>query len=136
MSGEYFLDTNILLYRYSEQDLQKRPIAANLLESGKTMASVQVLNEFCNVIRRKFPAAYPQIDVTLAEIQGLLPIVSLDTIDTSNAVRISHRYGFSYYDSLILAAADRHSCDIVLSEDMQDGMILDSGLRIINPFLL
>lgn len=136
MSVDYFLDTNILLYRYSKQDEQKRPMAANLLESGRVMVSAQVLNEFCNVTRRKFPETYADIDATLAEILRLLPVVSLDETDSRNAVRISRRYGFSFYDSLIVAVAERHGCKVVLSEDMQHGMVLDSGLRIINPFLL
>lgn len=136
MSVDYFLDTNILLYRYSKQGEQKRPMAANLLESGRAMVSAQVLNEFCNVTRRKFPETYADIDATLAEILRLLPVVSLDETDTRNAVRISRRYGFSFYDSLIVAVAERHGCKVVLSEDMQHGMVLDSGLRIINPFLL
>jgi len=134
MSVEYFLDTNILLYRYSDQDIDKRPIAANLLESGRAIASAQVMNEFCSVTRKKFPAAYAKIESTLIEIQGLLPIMPLDFIDTLSAVRIAARYGYSYYDSLILASAERHGCRAVISEDMQSGQVLDGGLRILNPF--
>ena len=60
----------------------------------------------------------------------------LDFIDTLSAVRISSRYEYSYYDSLILASAERHGCRVVLTEDMQSGQILDSGVRIWNPFSL
>ncbi len=134
MHADYFLDTNILLYRYSDQDDDKRRISANLLESGKGMASVQVLNEFCNVISKKFPAAYAKIDNTLAEIQERLSIMPLNVIDTLTAVRICSRYQYSYYDSLILASAERHQCRVVLSEDMQSGQILESGIRIWDPF--
>jgi predicted nucleic acid-binding protein len=100
------------------------------------MVSAQVLNEFCNVTRRKFPQTYANIDATLAEILALLRVVSLDETDTKNALRVSRRYGFSFYDSLIVAAAERHGCKIVLSEDMQHGMVLDSGVQILNPFAL
>jgi len=134
MSVEYFLDTNILLYRYSDQDVDKRRIAANLLESGRAIASAQVLNEFCNVTRKKFPASYAKIESALTDIQRLLPIMPLDFVDTLSAVRISSRYEYSYYDSLILASAERHGCRVVLTEDMQSGQILDSGVRIWNPF--
>jgi len=44
------------------------------------------------------------------------------------------RYQYSFYDSLILASAERHGCRVVLSEDMQSGQTLDSGVRIWNPF--
>ena len=80
MRAEYFLDTNILLYRYSDQDDEKCRIAANLLESGNAMASAQVLNEFCNVVRKKFPAAYTSIESTLIDIQrGCTLSVPLDS---------------------------------------------------------
>lgn len=134
MSVEYFLDTNILLYRYSAQDNEKRSISANLLESGQAIVTVQVMNEFCNVTRKKFPASYSKIESTLIEIQGLLPIMPLDFIDTLTAIRISARYRYSYYDSLILASAERHGCRLVISEDMQSGQVLESGVRILNPF--
>jgi len=76
MSVEYFLDTNVLLYRYSDQDIpDKRRIAANLLESGRAIAGAQVLNELCNVIRKKFPTSYTKIESTLTEIRGRLPIM-------------------------------------------------------------
>jgi len=136
MRAEYFLDTNILLYRYSDQDDEKCRIAANLLESGNAMASAQVLNEFCNVVRKKFPAAYTSIESTLIDIQGLLPIAPLDFTDTLSAVHLSSRYQYSYYDALILASAQRHGCRVVLSEDMHSGQTLASGLRIWNPFSL
>lgn len=136
MPVDYFIDTNILLYKYAEQDQEKRRIAMNLLNSNKAMASVQVLNEFCNVVRRKFPMAYSKINLALTEIQTTLLIVPLDIADTLSAVNISQRYGFSYYDALILASAIKHGCQAVLSEDMQHGMKLESGLRILNPFIL
>lgn len=136
MSAECFLDTNILIYRFSEQDAQKRIIAANLLGSENAMISVQVLNEFCNTIRRKFPDKFQQVEATLSEIGTLVSVADLKKEDTMGAVQISRRYGFSYYDSLILASAQRHGCKAVFSEDMQHEMVLDSGLQILNPFSL
>ncbi len=136
MSAEFFLDTNILVYRYSDQDEQKRVVAANLMESKNAAISVQVLNEFCNTARRKFPENFARIEATLFEIQNLLTVYSLGPKDTHKAVQISQRYGFSYYDSLILAAAENHQCKVVFSEDMQHEMILDSGLKTFNPFAI
>lgn len=136
MNANYFMDTNVLLYRYAKQDEQKRCIAANLLESQQVVVSVQVLNEFCNVTRRRFPESYVYIEDTLKQILGWVTVISLIVEDTNSAVHISKRYGFSFYDSMILAVAQRIGCPIVLSEDMQHNMVLDSGLRIINPFVL
>jgi predicted nucleic acid-binding protein len=136
MNAEYFLDTNILIYRYSRQDDQKRIVAANLLESGNAAISAQVLNEFCNTTRKKFPQNFTHIEATLSGIQGLLTVHPLQANDTHTAIQISKRYGLSYYDSLILAVAENHSCKVVFSEDMQHEMTLDSGLQILNPFVL
>jgi predicted nucleic acid-binding protein len=136
MPARFFIDTNLLIYRYSKQDDGKRAMAARLLTSGECTATVQVLNEFCNVIRRKFPAQFPAIESTLAEIQSFLPIREMLPADTLAAVRICQRHGFQYFDALILACAQRMGCEAVLSEDMQHGFVLDGRLAIVNPFLL
>ena len=136
MPVKYFIDTNVLIYRYSSQDDRKRAIAARLLTSGQCVASVQSLNEFSNVIRRKFPAQFPGLAATLEDIRASLPIESLRVEDTLAAVDISQRHGFQYCDSLMLACGVRLGCQVVLSEDMQHGFVLDNRLTIINPFIL
>ena len=52
-----------------------------------------------------------------------------------HAVQLTRRYGYSYYDSLIEASALEAQCSILVSEDMQNGMLIDDRLRIVNPFL-
>lgn len=136
MPARYFVDTNILIYRYSSQDEHKRAISARLLSSGECISSVQATNEFCNVIRRKFPVQFPNIESVLREIHALLPIEELRMEDTLSAVRISQRHDFQYYDALILACARRLGCQAVMSEDMQHGFVLDKTLAIVNPFIL
>lgn len=77
MPDRYFIDTNLLIYRYSQQDEDKRAIVARLLSSAECVVSVQVMNEFCNVIRRRFPAQFADIESVLREIHALLPIEEL-----------------------------------------------------------
>ncbi|HNW49555.1 MAG TPA: hypothetical protein PKH79_00650 [Prolixibacteraceae bacterium] len=61
--------------------------------------------------------------------------VHLNLPDTVvKAVVIAEQYGFSFYDSLIIAAALEERCDILFSEDMHDGLVIDQSLSIINPF--
>jgi len=136
MPAKYFVDTNILLYRYCNQDADKRRIAARLLDVGGCVISLQVVNEFCNVTRRKFPAQFAAIDPVLQTIRNTLPVETLLLEDSLAAVRISQRHNFQYYDALILACALRLGCEAVLSEDMQHGFVLDNRLAIINPFIL
>lgn len=136
MPVKYFVDTNVLLYRYASQDEYKRRIAGRLLKSGESIISVQVINEFCNVVHRKFPAQFKQIEISLQEIRATLPIEPLQLEDCTAAVCISQRYQFQYYDALILASALRLDCQAVISEDMQHGFVLDEKLTLVNPFLL
>jgi predicted nucleic acid-binding protein len=136
MPVKYFVDTNILLYRYCNQDEGKRRIAARLLNTGECAISVQVVNEFCNVTRRKFPAQFATIESVLQTIKNTLPVEILLLEDSLSAVKISQRHNFQYYDTLILACALRLGCEAVLSEDMQHGFVLDNRLAIVNPFIL
>lgn len=136
MLVRYFVDTNLLIYRYSRQDEDKRAIVARLLSSGECVVSVQVMNEFCNVIRRKFPAQFADIESVLREVHAMIPVEELRIEDTLSAVQISQQHGFQYYDALILACAKRLGCQAILSEDMQHGFVLDRQLTIVNPFIL
>lgn len=132
----YFLDTNILVYGYTAQDEAKSEIANGLILGGQALVSAQVLNEFCNTLRRKFPIQYSRADAALAELALCLPVVPLTLSTTQSAVHLSQRFGWSFYDSLIVAAARDAHCSVVLSEDPQHGFVVDDQLRIENPFLI
>lgn len=131
----FFLDTNILIYANTAQEPAKQEIARRLITSGDAMSSAQVVNEFCNVLRRKFPDKFCEVEAVLQDIQIDLVIAPLTVAMTAQAVTISKRYLLSFYDSLILAAAVAYGCDVVLSEDLQHGFKLESGLMVLNPFL-
>jgi predicted nucleic acid-binding protein len=60
--------------------------------------------------------------------------MSLEPQDVTHAFAIGDRYAFSHWDALIVAVASRHGCDILYSEDMQDGQVIAPGLRVVNPF--
>lgn len=61
----FFLDTNIFIYANTSQDRDKQEIAQRLISSGECMTSVQGLNEFCNVLRRKFPDKFKEVEGVL-----------------------------------------------------------------------
>ena len=136
MSGSpFFLDTNILIYANTAQDAAKQEIAQRLVTSGDAMTSVQALNEFCNVLRRKFPDKFAEVEAVLQDIQIDVEVMPLTAEITRRAVAISKRYLLSFYDRLILAAASEYGCSAVLSEDLQHGFKLETGLVVINPFI-
>ncbi|HLA35178.1 MAG TPA: PIN domain-containing protein [Rhodocyclaceae bacterium] len=132
----YFLDTNVLIYAYTDQHASKAIIANSLIVGGKATISAQVTNELCHTLRRRFPVQFARIELVLAELASHLPIAPLAFATTLSAVQLSRRYALSYYDSLIVAAALDAGCPLLMSEDMQHGMLIDGRLRIENPFLI
>jgi predicted nucleic acid-binding protein len=129
---EPFFDTNILVYAFSAKE-RRQPVALGLLLAGGTVG-VQTLNEFVNVAGRKMKAPWPDTIGWLDTIIELcLPPVSMTLDVHRRGIRISHKYGYHIYDSMMLAAALEASCTVFYSEDMQDGQTID-GMTIRNPF--
>jgi predicted nucleic acid-binding protein len=133
MSGEAFLDTNILIYAAAKND-PRAEVPTSLLENGGVI-SVQVLNEFANVARRKLNWPWPDVVEALAAFRVLCsePLPITLAIHEA-ALAIAERDGLSFYDSLIVASALAAGCSTLFSEDMQDGRIVDGRLTIRNPF--
>jgi len=131
MPGSFF-DTNVLVYLASS-DEAKADGAEAAIAGGGTI-SMQVLNELTNVARRKMRLSWDETHALLATLRGLLTVHPLTLETHETGLRIAERYGLSLFDAMIAASAIHADCDILLSEDMQDGMMLDEGLRIVNPF--
>jgi predicted nucleic acid-binding protein len=127
-----FLDTNILIYAYSDAGPRTEVAEALLTRGG--IVSTQVLNEFVSVARRKIRMPWGRVIEALRSIRAFcstpLPI-SVETHET--ALRIAQQYGYDIYDALILAAALEASCDALYTEDLHDGHVIN-GLTIRNPF--
>lgn len=130
-----FLDTNIVIYAYSVDQAQKYQIARALIEAGNAVISTQVLNEYCNSTHKKYPQMFDRVEQTLHELLAVLQVRDLMPSTSLHAVQLTRRYGYSYYDSLIVASAIEAECSVLVSEDMQNGMLIDDRLRIVNPFL-
>ncbi|MDX1575992.1 MAG: PIN domain-containing protein, partial [Kiloniellales bacterium] len=127
-----FLDTNILVYAFTAD--RRAPIAQALLEQGGVI-SVQGLNEFTNVARRKLGMSWAEVKDALAAIRTLCRTIRpLDLETHLEALKIAERYGSSIFDALIIAAALRAQCRVLFSEDLQDGLVIDRRLRIVDPF--
>jgi predicted nucleic acid-binding protein len=133
MSGRVFFDTNIFVYAIVQGDARADDAEA-LVAKGGTV-SVQVLNEFAAVARRKTNMSWSEIQLALESIMILCPDPLPITLDThTQAVAIAGKYGFSVYDALIVASALEGRCTTLYSEDMQDGQVVEGKLTIRNPF--
>lgn len=132
MPAEVFFDTTILIYSVKRDDARAAAAETLLAEGG--IVSVQVLNEFVAVARRKLRMPWGEIEEALAYIRALCGRPVPLTVDTHEAaLRIAQRYGYHIYDSLMIAAAHEAACTILYSEDMQHGQRIGS-LRLKNPF--
>lgn len=136
MSDKIFIDTNVLIYSFSEDEPQKQKAAVELIDSVATDAVIsnQVINELANVFLKKFKLSTEQVEDALLELDSLLRIASFDITTQIKALRLKQRYNLQYFDSLIVATALENRCNILYSEDMQNGLIVDERLKIVNPF--
>lgn len=136
MSDKVFLDTNILIYSYSQDEKKKQKIALDIIDkySQNIMISTQVINELANVLFKKFKIDAATIKETMIELDSVFNIEPFDIVTQIKAVEIKEKYKLQFYDSLILATALENRCTILFSEDMQDGQLIENTLTIVNPF--
>lgn len=127
-----FLDTNVLLYLFSA-DAAKADRAEELVAIG-AVVSVQVLNEFVAVARRKLSMPWGEIAESVRIIQDVCVVEPL-TMDVHNdARRLAEQYLLAWYDALIVSAALASRCKTLFSEDLHDGLRVDNSLTVRNPF--
>ena len=132
-----FVDTNVLLYAVSSNpdEEDKRRLAVNLLARRDLALSVQVLQEFyAQATRPSRPGALRHDEAAaFAEALDRFPVQPVTLEVFLAGVSISRRFGLSYWDGAILAAARAMGCEIVYSEDLSPTQDYD-GLRVANPF--
>ena len=127
-----FFDTNVLVY-IASGDATKADRAEAAIAAGGAI-SVQVLNELTNVARRKMQLSWNETHAFLEMLRGLLTVHPLTVETHETGLVLAERYGLSTYDAMVAASALHARCDTLWSEDMQHGMALTEGLRIVNPF--
>lgn len=128
-----FFDTNVLLYLLSP-DPRKADIAEHLVSLGGTI-SVQVLNEFTQVARRKFRMSASDVVIVLSLLRRTLKVEPLTEATHDLGVDLSVKYSLSIYDAMIVASGLSCGATKLYSEDMQSGLLVEKRLRIENPFV-
>ena len=135
MNDKTYIDTNILIYLYSESEKQKQKTACEIVDSHICVTSTQALNEASNVWSKRFGWDGPKIKLHLDNIELIcndIVLVQRNTIDM--ALNLVDLYKYSYYDCLMLASALESNCTIIYTEDMQDRQLINGKLKIVNPF--
>ena len=137
MSADAFLDTNIFVYMFDETDDIKRRRAEELVRRGIETATVcisyQVVQETLNVATRRLGFSYSDSRTLLADVLAPLWTVHPSRELYERGLALRDRYGFSFYDSMIVAAALESGCVRLYSEDLQHGQRIRS-LTVKNPF--
>jgi predicted nucleic acid-binding protein len=134
MPVKVFLDSNVLIYLYSEDEAEKSDLAQQCAQEPDAWISTQVLNEVSNVLRRKQKQTYPAILKVIQELQGNFQVTTVTTQTIEQALLLEERYRYSYFDSLMLASALEQGCSLLYSEDMQHGQVIEGVLQIVDPF--
>ena len=133
-AGRVFFDTNVLLYLYSGADLAKQAHAQRLaLEHvGRIVVSTQVVQEFYTAGRRKIGMPQSELEEAVQELL-VLPLVMTGPPEIRAAIRFEQRYRISFWDALIVAAAESGGADMLFTEDLNDGQQYGSVMAR-NPF--
>ncbi len=134
MSDKLFLDTNIVVYLYSGDEPEKQAVALALIEQNNPIISTQVLSELANTLSRKFGLSFDVVAQAVAEVRDACTVVPVMPDTIAQALALAQKYRYTYYDSLILAAALSAGCETLATEDMQHEQVIDGVLKIHNPF--
>jgi len=132
MNDSVFFDTNVLLYLLSA-DAAKADRAEALLAGGG-IVSVQVLNELASVCTRKLQMPWAEVDVLLTAVRANCRVEPLTEATHDLGRRIAERYRLAVYDAMIVAAALLSGVRLLHTEDLQDGLKVEGGLTVRNPF--
>ncbi|MFI5098247.1 MAG: PIN domain-containing protein [Candidatus Acidiferrales bacterium] len=139
MSARFFLDTNIFVYSFDagspKKAAQARRLIRSAIETRGGIVSYQVVQEFFNVALRRFAKPMSGVDAEQYLSTTFRPLLSVHSSHAlyAEALRIAARFRLPWYDALIVASAIEGKCDVLYSEDFQDGQQIAS-VRISNPF--
>ncbi|TGM46370.1 PIN domain-containing protein [Leptospira vanthielii] len=138
MKDKVFLDTNIILYQFSN-DTSKKNRAIDILDeatkSSKYTISYQVIQEFSNVALNKNKGYFSTNELKTYIKDILMPLCKFYPGPSFyiDSLKLKEKYRYAYYDTLIIAAALDLKCTKLFSEDLQGNQKIES-LEIINPF--
>ncbi len=132
MPVKAFIDTNVVIYALGPNST-KASIAAPLFTTHPTI-STQVLSETANEASKKLALPAPEIRKLLTTLESMCRVEIVIPATMHLALEIAERYGFSWYDSLIVATAIDAGCDTLYTEDLQHGQVIEGKLTVTNPF--
>ncbi len=137
MKDRATLDSNVLVYSELEPNSDKGIRARFLIDVSAQdgVLAVQALLEFMAVIRRKRPDRLEAASESLDAWSRTFELAPTTAIIANAAVGLARRHGFQIWDAVIWCAARQAGASVFVSEDLQNGLVLD-GMTVVNPFAL
>ena len=136
-----FIDTNVLVYAFDSSELLKQETSRALINRLSSLGcdiciSAQVVNEFTRIVTEKIrmPLPLKKLDSYYDLFEQIFNVIPLSMESSRQALTVREKYGFSFWDSLIVSTALAANCQSLYSEDLQHGQILEGRLKILNPF--
>jgi predicted nucleic acid-binding protein len=131
----YFIDTNIWLYAFIQgQNAEKNEIAKAIIKECEIVISTQIINELCVNLIKKVSFSEIEIQNLITSLYRKYTVFELSQDILIKASKIRTNHSFSFWDSIVAASALDCDADYLISEDMQDGFLLENSLKITNPF--
>ncbi len=139
MQDKIFWDSNLWIYFFTDSadpiDVGKQNTVKSMLSALPNLfSSTQVFNEVANVLLKKFKFSEADTLQILQEIDTLTTCIPLTKDISFKALDLKARYQLSWFDSLIVAAALEAKCNLLYTEDLHNGLIIEQTLTIKNPF--
>lgn len=137
MKDRVFIDTNIIVYGIIEKDIEKHNKVKKLFENLKNkevFISIQIINEVYSALTKN-KIEHERIERYIDELNELFNVEIINFETVKKAMSIKKKYGYSYWDSLVLSSAIENHCSIVYSEDMQNSQTIDKKIKIANPLV-
>ncbi len=134
-SARCFIDTNVLVYALLSSEDPRSAIARRTLQElrpGRPVVSTQVLIEFANVAINKAKRSAAEVSRLLG-LTHYADVIIIEPADVASAVQLHESTSISLWDALIVTAAARGGCDVLLTEDLHHDQVI-AGVRVENPF--
>lgn len=138
MNDKTFVDTNVLVYAHDLDAGDKHAIAngiiSDLWESGNAVISTQVLQELYVTLTKKVPSPPKKAQVRRILNNYMVWELAVNNGETIlQASEIEENYNISFWDAMIISAAYSKNAAILLTEDLNEGQLIE-GIKIVNPF--
>lgn len=132
MTARFFADTNLVVYTLDAEP-SKRSVALSVMRA-RPVISVQVVNEFMSVAIGKMKLPRHAASRLARILMKQCEVSDMTTETVRHAITLGERYQLSHWDALIVASALHAGCEILYSEDLQNGQVFEDRLKVDNPF--